>query len=344
MTTVVRHKAYGEEGYVYVVDWEQKKVLHRLQLPPPQVRHDRTLGPRGITFLNGLCYVANADTLFGYSADWELKHTISHPWFAHIHEIAATDETIWVTSTGCDAVLEVDEQSRVVSEYFLGEQPDEVRNAVGISPRRIDRRRDYRRDLWQKEVDVAHPNAVSIHSGRPYVTLWKQGAVIALNPVELIWKGSDLSGCHSGRPIDNGKTLLIAGSYQRALIVIDVPSGRIVNEIELCPEDGYALASPSPLQKLQQALRHWGPGASWVRSHVLSRFPYAWRPRPAPPFPGFTRGIAVWGPDRAIVGTTPAGLTVVNLVTGVPEDRMRLDDRVAYSVFSISIDPRTSAR
>jgi hypothetical protein len=93
VTTIVRDSPLDQHGYVYVVDWEKRSVLRRFQPPPPRVQHNMPRGGsrgfRGITFIGDICYIANHDSIFGYDPEWRLVDTISHPFFASIHEIQA---------------------------------------------------------------------------------------------------------------------------------------------------------------------------------------------------------------------------------------------------------------
>ena len=108
--------------------------------------------------------------------------------FADIHELAADGDGIWVTSSLLDAVLKVDTSGSLLEEHFLGELPAEVRDPIGIRSHPIDRSVDQRRHARKVSALRSHPNAIHLVDGRPHVGLMEPGAVIALNPMELVWR------------------------------------------------------------------------------------------------------------------------------------------------------------
>jgi hypothetical protein len=121
-------------GFLVEIDWTRKLVLRLIEAPPifshfsPRNRGGRR-GLRGITHFHDLIWVASCDALLGLSrTTLELDRVISHPWMAHVHEIVADSDGIWVTSTGGNGVFKVGVDQRALEAHWLnGEPVDDLR-------------------------------------------------------------------------------------------------------------------------------------------------------------------------------------------------------------------------
>ena len=104
-------RADATHGHLLELDWERGRVVRRIEAPPLWShfgRRDRggRRGLRGITFFRGLIWVASCDVVYGLDPrSLEPERCVSHRYMAHIHEIEATDEGIWVTSTGGNGIF-----------------------------------------------------------------------------------------------------------------------------------------------------------------------------------------------------------------------------------------------
>ena len=118
-------------GFLVEIDWSTKRVLRLIEAPPifshlsPRNRGGRR-GLRGITLFNDLIWVASCDSLLGLTRrTLELDRVISHPWMAHVHEIVADTDGIWVTSTGGNGVFKVGVDQRALEAHWLNGEPAE---------------------------------------------------------------------------------------------------------------------------------------------------------------------------------------------------------------------------
>ena len=343
VSTVVRDAPLSQHGFVYIVDCEEKEVVRRFQPPLPRLRE---LGPRGgsrgyrgITFLGDLCYIANHDSLFAYDTHWELVDSISHPLFTGIHEIESDGEGIWVTSTGTDAVLKVSQSGEIMEQHFLGELPSDVRAMLGIQARRVDHGADHRNAQPDTSTHVAHPNGLSIVEGRPYVTLYRPGAVIALNPFELIWRDDSSYGVHSGRLLEGGVLLYMASSFRsefRGGGGVDLESGRETLQVNVLGDGRYKRSWRSRIQ----GLLHHPMFGSVPTVFILKHAPPVLRGFLPSSRPGWSRGIAVIDEDDILGGSSSATIFLINTRKSCIEGQLQLGDSIQHSVFSIAIDPR----
>lgn len=342
VTTIVRDASVQDHGYVYLVDWESKKVVSRFQ--PPVVLPDRMIprggsrGFKGVTFLGDTCYIAYFNCILAYDRQWNLIDTISHPLFASLHEIDSDGEHLWVTSTGIDAVLKMTPDGEIVEEHFLGELPEEARLQLGITPRYVDRDGDYRDVVEHINTHVAQANAISVLDGRPYVTLYKSGAIIALNPFEVIWRDMDYYGLHSGRVLNGGKLLYVAGSFQSEFIGFDLTAGERTFRVNVLGDANY---ESSWMARIRKTLHH--PAFSQAPTvFILKHAPPVVRRLLPTSRPGWTRGIAIVDEDHFFGGSSSATISLINSKEGRIEDQLQMEQGAQHSIFAIAVDKRDS--
>lgn len=340
VTTVIREAPLERHGMVYVVDWDKKEILHRFQPPPPRVSFDIPRGGnrgfRGVTFIGGICYIANHDSIFCYDRAWNLVDTISHPFFDSVHEIEADGDTIWVTSTGVDAVFRVDLAGKIIEEHFLGELPDELRSQLGIRERLIDRTLDYREIEPVTSSHVAHPNGIAIVDGRPYVTLYRPGAIIALNPFEVIWRNDSSYGAHSGRIWNGGKSACFADSFRSEFVGVNLVTGKREFQVSVLRKSQRRMSLPGLIRKVA----HFQLFAGLPTVFILKHAPPVVRGLLPTSRPGWTRGISVIAEDRMLGGSSSATISLIDMKAGRILERMQLENGNEHSIFCIAVDPR----
>jgi len=292
-------------------------------------------GYRGICFVDDLCYIASADTLYGYDRNWQLKHCVTHPLFSDLHEIAWDGAAFWVTSTGVDAVFQVSSGGELLDAVWFGELEPELRNELRIAPRTVDHSLDHRTKHHPvREEHVAHPNAIQVVSERPYVTLYYQGAVVAINPVELIWADTSYYGSHSGRVVAD--RLYLAASFKQSLLTVDRESGTR----RLIPVGHSAGDNRSRVRRTLQRTALWLDSRTSLPRSLGGRLPTWLNPQPQRSLPGWTRGLALVDDRLVLMGSSPASVYLIDAVTGVIADHFPLSDNLAHSVFSVEVDPR----
>ncbi|MBI4530370.1 MAG: hypothetical protein HY709_02510 [Candidatus Latescibacteria bacterium] len=164
-------KSSESHGYLLEIDWSQHRIIKRIEAPPlwshfGQRDRGGRRGLRGITFYKDLIWVASCDALFGLDpSSLDVERLISHPYMSHIHEIEATDEGIWVTSTGGNGVFLIDQDQHVLKESWLCGKPTE----------------DLRIKLegWR---DTYHVNTVFVQEGEVFAYTLFTGQVFKMWP------------------------------------------------------------------------------------------------------------------------------------------------------------------
>jgi hypothetical protein len=110
----------------------------------------------------------------------ELDRVISHPWMAHVHEIVADTDGIWVTSTGGNGVFKVSVDQRALEAHWLdGEPRDDLRV-------HLDRARD-----------VFHINTVFDREGVVFAYSMVTGQVFRREASGLVPFAQLEAGCHN---------------------------------------------------------------------------------------------------------------------------------------------------
>ena len=137
-----------------------------------------------------------------------------------------------------------------MEEHFLGELPAEVLSQLSIRARLLDHGADHRDTQPDTNAHVAHPNGLSIVGGRPYVTLYRPGAVIGLNPFELVWRDDTYYGAHSGRVLDGGRMLYLAASFQSKFLGIDLKSGEETFQVSVVGDARHDTSWRGRIQKV----------------------------------------------------------------------------------------------
>ncbi len=158
-------------GFLIEIDWGQKRVTQKIEAPPlwshfgERGRGGRR-GLRGITYYNGLIWVASCDCLLGFTPEGlRPERMLSHPYMSHIHEIEGVSDGIWVTSTNGNGVFQINERQEVVREAWLEGAPTQ----------------DMRVHM-EKHYDRYHVNSVSFQGDEVHAYSNTTGKVFRMLP------------------------------------------------------------------------------------------------------------------------------------------------------------------
>lgn len=140
-STVVRSAHQGEShGGVYLIDLQTGTVEQVIRYDEESISWEGRGGPRGlrgIAFFENEVYLAASDEIFVYSRDFQFQRSISNEYLSHCHETYLAGDSLYVTSTGRDSVLEYDLGSRTfVRGYHIWFQgPKRQLKALGFRVR-----------------------------------------------------------------------------------------------------------------------------------------------------------------------------------------------------------------
>jgi len=101
---------------------------------------------------------------------FRITEHLSHPLFNDVHHVAVVNGHFFVTSTGIDSVVELDERFQLIRRYPVAK--DEIIERFGADA-------DYRR-IPSTKPHAAHPNFVETWAGDVWVTNFQTGEVESL--------------------------------------------------------------------------------------------------------------------------------------------------------------------
>ena len=111
-SSVVRSTKQSEShGGVYLLDLETEAVKQMIDWDDPNINLESRGGDRGlrgIAFHNDLLYLAASDEIFVYDKDFQPRGSFRNRYLKHCHEINVGDDKLFVSSIGCDSILEYD--------------------------------------------------------------------------------------------------------------------------------------------------------------------------------------------------------------------------------------------
>lgn len=111
-TSVIRSARQGEShGGVYLVDLESGDFQQMIDWNDPSISWEGRGGDRGlrgIAFYRDKVYIAASDEVFVYTRTFELLESYRSKYLKHCHEICMLGDTLYLTSTGLNSVLEFD--------------------------------------------------------------------------------------------------------------------------------------------------------------------------------------------------------------------------------------------
>ncbi len=126
ISTIIRKSPPDQpSGCLYTFDLNSEKCVQQSKIiEPPHREKDTNLrggirGLRGIAVREDQVILANATEIFRYDPNWQLLGRFSHPSCGSIHDIAIHHETIWVTSSRNDLLMQFDMSGSLKSYHDL---------------------------------------------------------------------------------------------------------------------------------------------------------------------------------------------------------------------------------
>ena len=188
VTEVVRSAHQGDShGGAYLVNLETgdaTRVLNWNRLDIDWEGRGQGRGLRGIIFYNNRIYIAASDELFVFDQNFNIRKTFRNRYLRHCHEIHREGDTLYLTATSFDSILEFDlKKERFVRAHLIRYRPRRVRTAMGIREDRLLRvgRYDPNRTDGPPAADTTHINNVATHAGRLLVSGVRLTSILALD-------------------------------------------------------------------------------------------------------------------------------------------------------------------
>jgi hypothetical protein len=303
-STVVRESVFGrqETGYVYDVDLDAGTVDSRVPVPAPaRPASDANprggiRGGRGVAFTPDGIVLATYDTLVHYDDGWQVDDIVESPLFAGLHEIDWDGEVLWVTATAVDALLRIDGR-----EVHVAWDPHgDAAVSLGLPSREPGLlERCQREDAIVPRVDQCHLNGV---------TRAGESVVVHLG---LVRRRSlrDRLGRRLGVAASGESIVVRLNGSPHPQILVRLRGGDLPTHNGQFVATGRIAVNDSTTNTVRIYAAESG-------AELL-----------AFPMPGtWLRGLEPLGGGRALVGTAPAAVHLVDLATGEIERTVKLGD------------------
>lgn len=168
----------------------------------------------GLYFLTGLpCCVdgtSGDEHVVRLNDQGEIDLIIKHPLFSQLRSLRRTKNGLLITSSGIDAILEVDLQGEIIWSWFGTEQGYSTR--YGGGERTIDRDFDHRTLCYPGRLQTTHLNSAIVDpydESKILTILFYQGKVARIDrdTLQLDHVIENLNGAHHIRPHSKGYIL-----------------------------------------------------------------------------------------------------------------------------------------
>jgi hypothetical protein len=217
-STVVRSSHQGEShGGVYIVDLETESVEQVIDYDDSSISWEGRGGPRGlrgIALYGDEVYLAASDEIFVYSKDFRFTRSIRSKYLEHCHETYAVGDTLYITSTGRDSVIEYDLRTRsLVRGYYiafrgltryLNMRRFRGERSLGNPPVPRLRIFDPNSDEGPTSSNTGHFNSVFYENGILFVAGTRCAHLLAINDSKLSSYARIPYGTHNTRPFREG--------------------------------------------------------------------------------------------------------------------------------------------
>ncbi len=215
-STVVRSAHQGEShGGVYLIDLETESVEQTIDYDDRSISWEGRGGPRGlrgIAFYGDEIYLAASNEVFVYSKDFRLVGSIQNEYLEHCHETYLTGDTLFITSTGRDSVLEYDLRTRrFVKGYHIRFKGfTRYRNMLGFremidfGPMPRLRVFDPNSDEGPAHTNTCHINNVFYGNGVVFASGTRCRHLLAISGSKLLSHTRLPYGTHNARPFRDG--------------------------------------------------------------------------------------------------------------------------------------------
>ncbi len=198
-SSVVRGSRQGEShGGLYLLDFDTQSVIQAIDWNNVAIDWqgrgwDR--GLRGIACVDDEIWVAASDELFVYDPAFRRLGSFRNAYLRHCHEIAAYDGSLYVTSTGFDAVLVFDLAARAFTKALHFTRSGDAYLAQAFDPRRDD---------GPPAGNDLHINSVHPAQGGLYVSGLRSGGMFMFNGRDTRLVALLPDGTHNARPHEDG--------------------------------------------------------------------------------------------------------------------------------------------
>lgn len=197
---MVRGSRQGEShGGVFIIDFEQQTAQQHIDWNTSDIDWEgrgADRGLRGIAFDGDDIYIAASNELFCYDRQFNLQHSYRNRYLNHCHEICRMGRTLFLTSTGFDALLCFDLDRKVFHWGYHLQKPGGDWSGFPFDPRG---------GQGPRQVNEHHVNMVHVDDKGIFLSGLRTGALLHIHPDNTVSEVCSLPmGAHNARPFNGG--------------------------------------------------------------------------------------------------------------------------------------------
>ncbi len=199
-TSVVRGSQQGQShGGVFLVDFESQIARQVIDWNRGDIDWEgrgADRGLRGIAIDGDHTWIAASDELFCYDREFQQQDSYKNRYLKHAHEMSLKGRTLFISSTGHDAILAFDLDSRVFTWGFHLQRRAGLWEGFPFDPRS---------DSGPRRVNDHHINNVFVDDSGIFVSGLRTGALLNIRHDNSIAAVCSLpQGIHNARPFQGG--------------------------------------------------------------------------------------------------------------------------------------------
>tara|TARA_Y100000768_G_C23966497_1_gene678126 strand:- start:429 stop:1421 length:993 start_codon:yes stop_codon:yes gene_type:complete len=164
----------GVSGVIFEYDTNSKKIEEKFNYETPEryrAEKDYSISFKSGSIFNNKLYVTTLTEILIISLpNYKLIDKISLNLFNDLHHVVYDSNFLYVVVTGLDLVLQYDLIKKRVSNYYNCFREVDTWD-------RFDKHKDYRK-LNTTKPHFSHPNHVTVHNNKVYITRYKQEDVL----------------------------------------------------------------------------------------------------------------------------------------------------------------------
>lgn len=313
LSSVVRSAHKGEShGGMYLIDLERQRFEQVVDWNTVNIDwkgRGADRGLRGIAFHGDKVCIAASDEIFMFDQAFTIVRSFRNPFLKHCHEICIAGDRLYLTSTGYDAVLELDlEVGRFVRGYtlrgtrVLGAPPGTMTTQYRVF--------DPEGTAGPSPGDTVHINNVHAAGGVLFFSAYRLRSIFVISRDEPETYATIPVGTHNAQPFHwRGLDGAIANCTKHNAVRLMDTQGNTLREFKV------PMYEPSKLLN-----------AHLPRDHARQ---------------GFGRGLCVLGDGLICGGSSPSTVSVYDLNASGAEavQRINLTMDVRNAVHGLAVWP-----
>jgi hypothetical protein len=306
LSTIKRgSKQHQITGCLFELHPSTLEVIKKLDIPEPSIKkgfwnpRGGNRGARGLTFYNGVVYVATATVIRKYDLNLNYLGEIKNKRLAGLHNIHADKHGIAALSTLHDLVVKVDYSGKTLWEWH-GHRSKVLQKTFKFNARAIDfdvyNKGDKAMNRYLAD-DRLHLSGSCIHNNRLFVLSGKRGCIIEVcspNKEKLYLHDKTLN---AGHDIVWIKNLMYVNSTRNQSVRV--------------------YQGKKPVRTITSKI--FNPNKK------INQFSTA----------GWQRGLHKYDENTLLVGTSPLTVFLLDINTGKVRHRKTLDNDIKHSSYSL---------